>query len=131
MSAAPAGAPADVGDAVAAGARGERPALHAAAPATPAATPRAHGTAPEAPPGRRPLRRHLPGGRFGTLSVYVPEGKPTSVAIFLSGDGGWELGVLDMAHALRQFGAVVIGVDIREYFASLRQGGRARPGPAR
>ena len=62
---------------------------------------------------------HLPAGRFGTVTVYIPEGKPNSVAIFLSGDGGWELGVINMAHALVQTGAVVIGVDIRQYFASL------------
>ena len=97
----------------------------AAAPAAPAATPRAH---PQAAAPGDPDARHLPGGRFGTLSVYVPEGKPTSVAIFLSGDGGWELGVTDMAHALRQLGAVVIGVDIRAYFASLGKAAARAPG---
>jgi type IV secretory pathway VirJ component len=63
--------------------------------------------------------QHLAAGRFGTVAVYVPQGKPRSVAIFLSGDGGWELGVINMARALEQMGAVVIGVDIRQYFASL------------
>jgi type IV secretory pathway VirJ component len=63
--------------------------------------------------------RHLAAGRFGTVSVYIPLGKPKSVAIFLSGDGGWELGVINMARALEQAGAVVIGVDIRQYFSSL------------
>jgi type IV secretory pathway VirJ component len=62
---------------------------------------------------------HLAAGRFGTVSVYIPEGKPGSVAIFLSGDGGWELGVINMAKALRDQGAVVIGADIRRYLASL------------
>jgi type IV secretory pathway VirJ component len=69
----------------------------------------------------------LPAGRFGTVSVYIPEGTPRSVAIFVSGDGGWELGVINMAHALAGLGAVVIGVDIRHYFTSLRQAA-ARPG---
>ena len=64
---------------------------------------------------------HLPGGRFGTLNVYVPAGAPKSVAIFFSGDGGWELGVISMAHALAQSGALVIGVNIRQYFARLQQ----------
>jgi len=68
----------------------------------------------------------LPAGRFGTVTVYIPEGKPTSVAIFVSGDGGWELGVVSMAHALTEMGAVVIGVDIRQFFASLRKAA-ARP----
>ena len=62
---------------------------------------------------------HLAGGRFGTVSVYIPGGKPKSVAIFLSGDGGWELGVINMAKALRDQGAVVIGADIRHYLAKL------------
>jgi type IV secretory pathway VirJ component len=70
---------------------------------------------------------HLPTARFGTVTVYIPEGKPNSVAIFLSGDGGWELGVINMAHALVDMGAVVIGVDIRAYFGSLRKAA-ARPG---
>jgi type IV secretory pathway VirJ component len=61
----------------------------------------------------------LPAGRFGTVTVYIPEGTPQSVAIFLSGDGGWHLGVTNMARALADTGAVVIGVDIRKYLASL------------
>ncbi|MBS0365316.1 MAG: virulence factor family protein [Proteobacteria bacterium] len=70
---------------------------------------------------------HLPVGRFGTVSVYFPEGAVRSVAIFISGDGGWQLGVLHMARALADDGAVVIGVDIRRYFDSLRRAA-ARPG---
>ena len=63
--------------------------------------------------------RTMAGGRFGTVTVYVPEGTPKSVAIFLSGDGGWALGVTRMAGALRENGAVVIGLDVRRYLASL------------
>ena len=62
---------------------------------------------------------HLPAGRFGTVTVYIPEGTPRSVAIFLSGDGGWNLGVISMAKALVDMGAVVIGVDIRQYLGAL------------
>ena len=65
--------------------------------------------------------RELAAGRFGIVHVYSPAGQPQSVAIFVSGDGGWELGVINMARALRALDAVVIGVDIREYFASLRR----------
>jgi type IV secretory pathway VirJ component len=72
---------------------------------------------------------HLPAGRFGTATVYIPEGKPKSVAIFVSGDGGWELGVINMARALADGGAVVIGLDIRTYLASLGKAA-ARPGSA-
>lgn len=70
---------------------------------------------------------HLAAGRFGTVSVYIPDRKPNSVAIFLSGDGGWELGVINMAKALRDTGAVVIGADIRRYLARLGEAA-ARPG---
>jgi type IV secretory pathway VirJ component len=70
---------------------------------------------------------HLAAGRFGTVSVYIPEGAPKSVAIFLSGDGGWELGVINMAKTLRDGGAVVVGADIRHYLASLGQAA-AKPG---
>jgi type IV secretory pathway VirJ component len=63
--------------------------------------------------------RHLAVGRFGTVAVYLPPGRPTSVALFLSGDGGWELGVIHMAQTLADGGAVVIGIDIRNYFSSL------------
>ncbi len=70
---------------------------------------------------------HLAAGRFGTVSVYIPEGKPGSVAIFLSGDGGWQLGVISMAKALRDQGAVVIGADVRRYLASLGEAA-GRPG---
>jgi type IV secretory pathway VirJ component len=70
---------------------------------------------------------HVRAGRFGTVSVYIPPGQPKSVAIFLSGDGGWELGVINMAKALRDAGAVVIGADIRHYLASLGETA-AKPG---
>jgi type IV secretory pathway VirJ component len=63
---------------------------------------------------------HLPAGNFGTVTVYIPAGTPQSVAIFLSGDGGWNLGVVNMAQALRNRGAVVIGVDVTHYLAALR-----------
>ena len=65
--------------------------------------------------------RELAAGRFGIVHVYVPAGKPQSVAIFVSGDGGWELGVINMARALRDMGALVIGVDVTQYFASLHR----------
>jgi len=59
-------------------------------------------------------------GRFGEVSIYRPPGKPQSVALFLSGDGGWNLGVISMAHELTARGALVAGLDIRTYLASLR-----------
>jgi type IV secretory pathway VirJ component len=70
--------------------------------------------------GENPPVRILPAGGFGDVSVYIPAGTPRSVAIFLSGDGGWNLGVINMAQALRAQGAVVIGVDVTHYLHALR-----------
>jgi type IV secretory pathway VirJ component len=97
--------------------------------APPAAAPAAAQPAAAQPaaPANGAYSTRLPAGHFGKVTVYIPEATPTSVAIFLSGDGGWELGVINMARALANMGAVVIGVDIREYFASLRNTAQ-RPG---
>jgi type IV secretory pathway VirJ component len=81
-----------------------------------------------APPDEHYSTR-LPAGRFGTVTVYIPEAAPRSVAIFVSGDGGWELGVVNMAHALTDLGAVVIGVDVREYLGSLRRAAQRPDAP--
>jgi type IV secretory pathway VirJ component len=56
---------------------------------------------------------------FGEVTVYRPAGRPTSVALFVSGDGGWNLGVVDMARHLIGMGAVVVGIDIRRYLEAV------------
>ncbi|HSY05080.1 MAG TPA: AcvB/VirJ family lysyl-phosphatidylglycerol hydrolase [Steroidobacteraceae bacterium] len=116
--------------AVALGALAAPPAAAPAPAVTSAALPAAVTAAAPAttPPARLPDdSRHLAAGRFGTVNVYIPDGGPRSVTLFVSGDGGWELGVIDMAHALESMGAVVIGVDVRQYQASLRTAAQ-RPG---
>jgi type IV secretory pathway VirJ component len=60
-------------------------------------------------------------GRFGTLHIYLPQGEAREFVIFLSGDGGWELGILSMATRLRDKGAIVVGVEIRHYMAELEK----------
>ncbi len=62
-------------------------------------------------------------GRFGTLTLYRPEGEPRDFVLFVSGDGGWNLGVVSMAEHLRAKGAVVVGIDIRHYLAELEKSG--------
>ena len=49
---------------------------------------------------------------FGQVTLYTPVAQPRQVVLFLSGDGGWNLGVVSMAEQLRQEGALVVGVDI-------------------
>jgi type IV secretory pathway VirJ component len=63
----------------------------------------------------------LSAGRFGEVTVYQPAAAPRSVALFISGDGGWNRGVIDMAERLRADGALVAGVDITHYFRELEQ----------
>ncbi|HEY0767099.1 MAG TPA: AcvB/VirJ family lysyl-phosphatidylglycerol hydrolase [Steroidobacteraceae bacterium] len=126
-------------------ARGRRPgalcagaialALLAAGTACAAAVSAAASTAP--PISARPRAKAtdhtystaLPTARFGTVKVYIPDSKPRSVAIFISGDGGWQLGVISMARALTDMGAVVIGADIREYLGSLKRSAQRAGAP--
>ena len=43
--------------------------------------------------------------------------------LFISGDGGWNLGVIPMARRLQSEGALVVGIDIRTFLASLERSG--------
>jgi type IV secretory pathway VirJ component len=60
---------------------------------------------------------------FGTVHVYAPPGTPAQVVLFVSGDGGWNLGVVPMARRLQSEGALVVGIDIRTFLASLERSG--------
>jgi len=62
-------------------------------------------------------------GRFGQITLYRPVGEPRDVVLFLSGDGGWNLGVVSMAQHLAAKGAIVAGIDIRHYLAELEKAG--------
>jgi type IV secretory pathway VirJ component len=61
--------------------------------------------------------------RFGTITLYRPAGEPRDVVLFVSGDGGWNLGVVSMAERLAAKGAIVAGIDIRHYLAELEKSG--------
>ncbi len=70
-------------------------------------------------------------GAAGALETYdvwrgrnrprLRSGQPLrhSVALFVSGDGGWNQGVVDMAERLRGLGALVVGIDIRTFYRNL------------
>ena len=58
-------------------------------------------------------------GAFGEVSIYRGRNEPHDVVLFLSGDGGWNLGVISMAQRLTGKGAIVAGIDIRHYLAQL------------
>jgi type IV secretory pathway VirJ component len=56
---------------------------------------------------------------FGTVTIYEPDAPPQHVVLFVSGDGGWNLGVVGMAERLRRAGALVAGIDIRPFMRTL------------
>jgi type IV secretory pathway VirJ component len=69
-------------------------------------------------------------GRFGAISVYGGHGPVRDVVLFVSGDGGWNLGVVSMAERLTAQGAVVAGIDIRHYLAQLETSAEKCVSPA-
>jgi type IV secretory pathway VirJ component len=56
---------------------------------------------------------------FGKVVLYAPDRAPEQVVLFLSGDGGWNLGVVAMAERLRDLGALVVGIDTRAVVRTL------------
>lgn len=58
-------------------------------------------------------------GAFGTVHLYHPKTPPKSLMLFISGDGGWELGVVGMAKTLADQGALVAGVDAKKFKSSM------------
>jgi type IV secretory pathway VirJ component len=79
----------------------------APAPKLPAAT------APAKPP------ESLTYGRFGEVAIYRGSPHPKNVVLFLSGDGGWNLGVVDMARILSSMDSLVVGVNVPQYVKKL------------
>lgn len=58
-------------------------------------------------------------GRFGAVHLYKQTNSPKHVVLFVSGDGGWNLGVIDMARALSGLDPLVAGIDITYYLKQL------------
>lgn len=55
-------------------------------------------------------------GKFGDVTIYRNDNKePDNVVLFISGDGGWEKGVVEMARKLVDQGAIVVGININTY----------------
>jgi hypothetical protein len=59
---------------------------------------------------------------FGTLTVYRSTPRPAHLVLFVSGDGGWKLGVVDMARELAAMNALVVGIDITHYIKTVVSG---------
>jgi type IV secretory pathway VirJ component len=60
-------------------------------------------------------------GAFGKIVIYKPAKTPESVVLFISGDGGWNKGVIDMAKKVLAQGSLVAGIDIRHYYKNLKK----------
>lgn len=60
-------------------------------------------------------------GAFGKIKIYHPKQTPTSIALFVSGDGGWKFGVINMAKNIASQGALVLGIDAKYYRNSLEK----------
>jgi type IV secretory pathway VirJ component len=58
-------------------------------------------------------------GAFGKVSILRQSPHPSHVALFVSGDGGWNLGVVEMAKALSGLDSLVVGIDITNYLKAL------------
>jgi type IV secretory pathway VirJ component len=65
----------------------------------------------------------LVAGRFGKVHIYRQSPQPSHFVLFVSGDGGWNLGVVDMARNLAELNALVVGIDIVHYLKHLGQSG--------
>ena len=72
---------------------------------------------------------HIEFSPFGPLTVYRQSAHPSHVVLFVSGDGGWNLGVIEMARELASLDALVVGVDIVHYLKNLesQSGGCSYP----
>lgn len=67
---------------------------------------------------------------LGTVTIGQPRGAPQHVVIFLSGDGGWNQGVVGMAGHLVDEGALVAGVDVTQMERQARESPAACVGAA-
>ena len=71
---------------------------------------------------RRTIRspiRYVNIAGFGEVAVYKPAGESRGLALFASGDGGWNLGVLDMAHEAAALGYWVAGFSTPQFLKAL------------
>jgi len=113
---------------------------HAAASAPPSSAPVQRAHALETPgAAKRPLRKAAAPKRkapvrdprayrivevagIGEVTVYAPTAPARGLALFASGDGGWNLGVRDMAHTAADLGYWVAGFSTPAFLKTLENG---------
>lgn len=93
-----------------------------ATPSAPAVHPGKHPKTPKPPVHDPAAYRFINVGGFGEVTVYKPTGPAKGLALFASGDGGWNLGVLDMAHEAAGLGYWVAGFSTPQFLKGLDSG---------
>jgi type IV secretory pathway VirJ component len=72
----------------------------------------------------RPIsEQRLSHGRFENFSVYAPHATPKGVVLLLSGADGWNQDMDVIARRLAEQGAMVAGLDVAQFNASLESDG--------
>lgn len=85
------------------------------------ATARPQPPAPPAPVASGPIAEvPFRFGPAGPVTIYRAAREPDRFVVLLSGDGGWDQGLANMARQAAQMNATVVGVDIRDYLANTR-----------
>ena len=67
---------------------------------------------------------------FGQITIYRTSSEPKHMVLFVSGDGGWNLGVVSMAKQLADQDATVVGIDIRRFLRATQAAKEACAYPA-
>lgn len=62
-------------------------------------------------------------GRFHDVHVYKPQSEVRHVVLLLSGDGGWDDGLTDIAKSLAAQGTLVAGIDTSDLYEELEKDG--------
>jgi type IV secretory pathway VirJ component len=83
----------------------------------------ATATAAVAPAATVAAPSHLSHGRFKDLWIFSPPAQASSFVLFLSGDEGWGPRAEVFAEQLAQQGAMVVGIDLRQFQAVLEADG--------
>ncbi|MBS0557520.1 MAG: hypothetical protein JSR27_08940 [Proteobacteria bacterium] len=96
--------------------------MHAAKPRGPTAKQGVHTSPHKAPLLDPKATRIVDIEGVGKVTVYAPSGEPRGLALFASGDGGWELGVWDMAQTAASLGYWVAGFSTPALLKSLDAG---------
>jgi type IV secretory pathway VirJ component len=80
--------------------------------------------------GDEPAPDRLTRAPFGPVRVYRPHGEVRSLALLVSGDGGWGAGVGSIAQDLAGQDTLVAGIDGKQFLRGLGEGGAPCASPA-